>query len=145
MAMRPQINNNLYSHTSLRIQIAGVNYQVTGCKSLNYDSDLEPGEGWGTDVDMMGRTTGQRKCSGAMELLSAEMDGLRQRLGKGYMRKPFNILLAYAEEGQPLRKVALLGVRIKKEGESSQAGNEAVTTKLDLHIMRVTINGIDPV
>ncbi len=118
---------------------------MQGVISLNYDGDLEPGEGWGTNVDMMGRTTGQRKCSGALEMLALEADAFRSRLGKRYMRKPFNLFVAYAEPGAPLRKVELIGCRIKKESESSQAGNEALKTKFDLHIMRIRINGIDAV
>ncbi len=161
----PDINGIRPDYGSLGITLAGpsgvpINLVTSGAniyalKSLNYSDNLEGTMVYGTSATPIGRTRGQYKAEGSMEIYRDEYDALIMALtlyGKahgrtpGFMEVAFNIQVSYAPSSDvPMITDTLYGVRLKKNGKDQQAGADPLAVKCDLSIMRITHNGQDPV
>jgi hypothetical protein len=141
---QPLINGFRYQFSNIEIDIDGD--VITEVTSIDYEHKLEPGETRGTgSVYATGRTTGEYTASGKIELPIHVAAALRARLGKGYLRKPFPITVSYADEGQPVITDRLFDCRMTGESNSHSNGTDGLVESIDLHIMRVQKNGVDPV
>src|SRR4051812_25063026 len=142
MAQYPLINGVRYSFSSIELALDGAT--MIGFKELSYKAALDPGEVRGAAAQLIGRTRGQFSADGALTLYRQEFDELVARLGPGFMERSFPIAAMYADEGQPTVCDQLIGCRIKNVDKSSSEGSEALTVKLDLHIMLIRFNGVSP-
>jgi hypothetical protein len=116
-----------------------------GFKAVNYSVKLEPGQVRGTGARKIGRTRGEATEEGSLELYLAEWDELRAALGPGYMRKAFDVSVTYGPDGLPATTDTLVGCRIKSVDKSHSQGADGLVAKLDLDIMKILENGLDPV
>lgn len=143
MVTSPDINGLRYDFSSIEIVVNGTT--VIEVKSINYSHKLEPGKVRGSRSAIQGRTRGQYDAEGAIELYKAAMDELRASLGEGYMERSFDILCHHADTGQPVTTDRLTGCRIKSEAQESSESGDALVTKCDLDIFRLTMGGIGPI
>lgn len=140
----PDINGVRHDYSCVTVVVNGLPYR--GVKSISYSDMVEPGDVYGTGAQRVGRTRGQHKCEGSIELYEDEWrDMLTSLLAVpviGYMEVPFLINVAYQKTtlGTMLSDV-LYGCRIKKVSSDRSEGNDALTTKLDLDIMRIERGG----
>lgn len=116
-----------------------------GFKSINYSIQLEPGQVRGTGARKVGRTRGEATEEGSLEMYFAEWNDLRAALGAGYMRVPFDVVVTYGPDGLPATTDTLVGCRIKKVDHSHSQGTDGLMVKLDLDVMKILENGLDPV
>ena len=141
---QPLINGFRYQFSNIEIDIDGD--IITEVQSIDYEHGLEGTKTRGTgSVYATGETTGEYDSSGKIELPKHVAAALRAKLGKGYLRKRFPITVSYADEGQPVITDRLIGCRISKEGNSHSNGTDGLKESLDMSIMRVQLNGVDPV
>lgn len=138
----PLINGIYPDHASIEVKLKGT--VSLGVKEIQYDDSLEPGEVRGTHAQMLGRTRGEYKTSGSLTLFATEWEEFRRRLGSGFMEAVFDVVVNYRPPGSPMATDTLVGCRIKKVEKSSSAGSDPIAVKLELHIMRINWNGLDP-
>ena len=138
----PLINGTRYSFASIELTLNGQRY--VGFKELNYNQDLDPGEVRGAHSQMLGRTRGDLKADGSISMFEEEWNSLLAALGAGYMEVPFDVSAAYAETNSPTITDVLHGCRIKKVDKSRSQGTEGLVVKLDLSIVWITLNGVEP-
>ncbi len=140
-AQYPDINGILYDWSSIEVSLGGV--PTLGFKSIDYSSGLEPGEKRTNNSSrIVGRTRGQAKDEASFELYKVEADAFITSLGPGYKEKSFNIVVSYADTGQPTITDYIFAARIKKVSNSPKEGNESPTVKFDLSVMEVRESGI---
>jgi hypothetical protein len=116
-----------------------------GFTAVNYSASLEPGQVRGTAARKIGRTIGEATEEGSLEMYLAEWDELRAALGNGYMRKVFNVTVTYGADGLPVTTDTLVGCRIKKVDKSHSQGADGLKVKLELDVMKILENGLDPI
>lgn len=142
----PFINGHRYSFASIELQIKA--HLFVGFTSIRYGSSLEPGEIFGTDGELVGRTRGTPKHHCEITMLRNEWNALLALLGPGFGMVVFDVIVTYDErskydtdspalpEGVTTDKI--LGARISNVDTDSQEGNEAV--KVDLTLKPTTIS-----
>lgn len=143
----PLVRGERHDFAAIEIEIdtpAGPQ-RFKGFKAVNYSVALEPGQVRGTGARKLGRTKGEATEEGSLEMYLAEWDELRAALGDGYMRKVFDVTVTYGPDGLPATTDTLVGCRIKKVDKSHSQGSDGLVAKLDLDIMKILENGLDPV
>ena len=145
----PLINGHRYSPTSCEIIMNGIPF--IGVKSLNYNDGLDPGDVYGLAPQKIGRTRGRQNTGANMELYFLEFESLKTSLGAaglGFMEVPFDVIVTYWEPPipgmtpPPVITDTIIGARITKPERAITEGNDALTVRCDLNIMRVLYNGV---
>ena len=144
----PLVNGNRYDFSSVEIAVGARLFN--GVKSIKYSQTLEPGKVRGNRSQVIGRTRGPLDSDGSIELYRLEFQDLITTLaalrpGLGFMEASFDILVTYAEPGQPVVQDLLQGCRIKKHENNGQEGGDAITTACDLDILMVLPGGVAPI
>lgn len=143
----PLINGVRHSFASIELTINTEKgpRRIVGFKEIAYSQDLEPGEVRGSHPELLGRTIGDLKNEASVTLYNEEWKDLQDAMGDGYMQKAFDISVTYAhnEEEVNIGVVTdeLKGCRIKKIDRSHSQGTDGLEVKLDLHPMRILLNG----
>jgi hypothetical protein len=137
----PDINGIQYDWSSIEISLAGS--PTLGFVSIDYKSTLEPGEKRTNNRSgIVGRTRGQAKFEASFEMHKVEADAFLQLLGAGYKEIPFNVVVSYADTGQPTITDYIDAARIKSVSNSPKEGNATPTVKFELSVMSVRESGI---
>ena len=137
----PQINGNRYSWSSIELRVLGK--RILGVKSVDFAQALEPGEVYGTHAQKIGRTRGELKPTGSIEMNKEEAEDLVNTLGDGYMEVPFDVVIAFREL-TTISTAIIHGARIKNMDSSHSQGTDALMMKLELDVMWIEINGKKP-
>lgn len=139
----PAINGVRHSFASIDLTVKGKRF--VGFKEVNYNQDLEPGEVRGAHPELLGRTIGDLKNDGSLTLYEEEWKELLEALGDGYMQQSFDITVSYSHGNEAINigvtTDELIGCRIKKIDKSRSQGTDGLEVKLDLHIMRIKLDG----
>ena len=138
----PQINGIAYGWAEVVLNVAGM--PIRGVKAINYSESVERGKVRGTSQRKLALTSGEHDAEGDIELYQADWYELLSALGDGYMMAVFAISVSYTNLND-FHTDELVGVRIKKVGNAHAQGNEPLTIKLDLDIMRLKRDGLDGV
>jgi hypothetical protein len=143
MADNPTINGHRYGWASIEFHIAG--NRRPDITELNYSTKGDPGLVRGAGMRVKGDTRGEADHEGSFTLLKSAAQALVRDLGPGFMRKRFNITASYREDGdEGVMTDELFGCRIKNVEDNPKQGNEPLSVKFDLHIYRITYDGVDP-
>jgi hypothetical protein len=142
MASYPQINGVRYDFSSVEINVNG--RIVTGVKSINYKNTKKPGAVSGTSAQKNGRTRGKYEPEAGIEMYRQEADELRAALGNGYMEVAFDIVVHYADDGQPTVTDRIRGCLIADESFEGSEGSDALTVKFELDVIAVLPGGLSP-
>lgn len=141
MANYPQVNRHAYSFVSIETTIDVVGSKTVGIQAIDYKASLKPGAVYGSSARKNGRTLGKYEPSASMTLYKLDADELIDALGDGYGEISFNIVANFAENGQPISTVEIIGCRIAEWSESNKEGDEPTMTKFDLDVMDILVNG----
>jgi hypothetical protein len=146
--VQPLINGHRYSYASIEFIAAGV--QFFGVKSIKWGASLKPGVIRGIDSVRVGRTPGEgeRTCEVVMYL--REANALRATIGQSYGRRPFDIVVQYAEPYDPdktrniegVTTVAIKGCRITEEETANEEGPDATTVTFSIDPHDIITNGL---
>jgi hypothetical protein len=142
----PNVNGHKHSWASIEIQVG--TKKIRGCKAVSYKNTMEPGEVRGTGVQVLGRTRGDLKSEGSLELFLAEYQELIDELsadGTGFLEKSFDITVSYSEASSPIITDKLIGCRLKGGDKGFSQGTDALSVKCDLSIMYIIENGKHPI
>jgi hypothetical protein len=93
----PYINGNYFSWASIEIKVDGNRY--LGFKGVTYSQEQDRGAVYGTHSQKLGRTRGQNKPEGSMEMFKEAFDDLVEKFGDGFMEKVFDVVVSYQENG----------------------------------------------
>lgn len=144
MADTPTVNGHRYSWASIEMHADGIDQPEF--TAIDYATESEAGEVFAKGMQQIGDTAGTFKRNGSLELLKKQFNKLSKQLGKGFMRKRFPITVSFDEDGEGgIVTDELVQVRILKVSDSNSQGTDAAKVKLDLHIMRILYDGVDPV
>jgi hypothetical protein len=138
----PQINGIAFGWAEVVINVAGI--PIRGVKAINYSESVERGKVRGTSQRKLALTSGEHDVEGDLELYMDDWYELKDALGDGYMMATFAISVSYTNL-YDFHTDELTGVRLKKVGNSHAQGNEPLTIKLDLDVMRLKRDGLDGV
>lgn len=138
----PMINGLRYSWASARIQFDGQEY--VDIKDITYSHTMDRGEVRGAGPQLLGFTRGEYKAEGSVTFLKEGYDELIAAFGDGYLEKPFNISVSYADVGQPTVTDELVGCRLGKAEKNPSQGTDALEVSCDLHITYLIENGKKP-
>ncbi len=141
-ALYPDINGVRWDYSCVEVRIGVKPFR--GVKSINYADGKEPGDVFGTGAQRIGRTRGQYKPEGSVELYEQEWRDLLAALpaGVGYLEAVFPIIVTYQSSlTSGLNVDVLAGCQIKKVSSDRQEGSDAITVKLELDIMRIERDG----
>ena len=138
----PLINLLAYGWAEVVLNVAGL--LIRGVKAINYSESVERGKVRGTSQRKLALTSGEHDAEGDIELYMADWYDLLTALGDGYMMVPFAISVSYTNLAD-FHTDELVGVRIKKVGNAHAQGNEPLTIKIDLDVMRLKRDGWDGV
>jgi hypothetical protein len=142
----PNVNGNKHSWASIVLLIGTT--RIRGFKAVNYKNAMEPGDVRGEGVQVIGRTRGELKSEGSLELYLEEYHQLIAALaadGTGYLEKGFEITVSYSEPGSAIITDRLIGCRLKGGDKGFSPGTDALSVKCDLSIMYVIENGVHPI
>ncbi len=145
MADTPTINGHRYGWASTEFHVDGDRFpDIT---DLSYSSKGDPGLVRGTGMRVIGRTRGEADHEGSITMLKSKANAWFSTLGNGFMLKSFNITASYKEdEGEPDGPVTdeLIACRMKSVEDNPKQGTDPLTVKIDLHIMRIKYDDVDP-
>jgi hypothetical protein len=142
----PNVNGNKHSWASIVLLINTT--RIKGFKGINYKNTMEPGEVRGEGVQIIGRTRGELKSEGSLELYLEEYHQLIEALsadGTGYLEKSFEITVSYSEAGSAIITDRLIGCRVKGGDKGFSPGTDGLSVKCDLSIMFILENGKSPI
>lgn len=141
----PLINGHRYSFASIEAVFNGI--PLLGFKSINYEAGLEPGELYGTDPNMIGRTRGKKSTSCDFEMYRIEAQLFMGTLGAGgigFGETAFNIIVVWAEPvaavgliPAPVITDTIIGCRVKKVSSGNAEGTDGSTLKFECSIFDV--------
>lgn len=143
----PLVNGERHDFSSIEIVLDTPNgtKRFKGFKSINYSTELKATDIKGTRARKLGRTRGELTETASCEMYKAEWDEFREALGDGYMRKVFDVGISYAADSLPVTSAQLSGCRIEKVDNAHSAGADGLAVKLDLNVMKIIEDGLDPV
>jgi hypothetical protein len=137
----PLVNGHRTSYCSIEFAVDG--RKIAGVKSINYKEEIEKAKQFGTSANAIGRTRGQSKCSGDIELYEAEWYTLLPLItaggSVGYGEASHLISVSYSEPGSTISVVSdqLVAVAFCNVERSNSEGTEANTVKVSLDIMSI--------
>jgi hypothetical protein len=144
MADNPVINGHKYGWASVEAHVDGIPQREF--TEIAYSAKVDVGKARGAGTRVLGRTRGEADHEGSVTMLKAEAERWFTRLGHGFMLKSFPITVSYDETGDGgVKTDSLLGCRITNVEDNPKTGTDPLTVKVDLHIMRIRYNGIDPI
>lgn len=162
----PLINGMHFDFSSIGIQLQGTRLPMTAYRSVNYSAEMTPGEVWGASAIMAGRTRGQLKANGSIEIYKSAVDDFIAAIfalaakdsvfralasgAFGYMEVPFLMIVSYSDFGIDTKLSGpvvdtLVACRVTKIEDSHNQGQEPLTSKVSLHMVGVVHNGRSPV
>lgn len=136
----PLIQGARHEWSSVSIKIAGDLY--IGVKSIKYSDTLKPSKVRGTHPKAIGRTRGQYDAEASIELYTWEARQIRKKLGPGYKEIPFDIVVAYVEDGADTITDTIVGARITKDEGGGQDGPDGLSVPWDLDVMDILWDGV---
>lgn len=143
----PLINGVRYDYSSIEIVAEGKRYP--GIKAINYKDSLKPGHARGTSARITGRTRGTVENSGDFEMYKGFVEEFLAALVSkgggtlGYGEVEFLVVCSYQARGMPLVTDELIGCRITDLEDGHQEGEEPLTVKATLDVLRVKRNGLE--
>ena len=140
--MSRTVNGNRYDFVDIQLMTPGG--VLSGVKSISYSHEAPIEDTHDNKGKVDGAIRKNYKASGSMELPRAEADRLRGALGGGYMRTPFSIVCAYANDGGSVTVDTLNEVVITKEDTGGSQENE-VTSKFDFRIKELLPGGVSAI
>ncbi len=140
------INGHVKDFSSIAIRISTpapiIFNRVT---AINYEQSNTPGELRGTSALVLGRSRGQYSANASMTIYVDEYHLLLDALAKvkfpnpraGYMEKPFDVMVSYAEtDSRPVQDV-LRACRIVRDSSQNSAGSDPSMIDVDLHVIEL--------
>ena len=143
------INGHKFDYSSIEIHVGGTPFVAV--QEISYSHTLEPGYLRGTAPGKLGRTRGEYNAEGSLTLYMPDYKQLCKQLAAmnpqaGYMEAVFTITVSYQEIATSSQLITdvLEGCRFTSAEHSHSQGNDALQVSVDIDIMRIIENGLQP-
>jgi hypothetical protein len=153
----PGVNGDRFDASSIELQLNTKRY--IGVKQLKYRQSLEPGMVYGFSSQPLGRTRGQYKCEGSIQIYREEFQDLSvdlQTLAVGLMEANFLATVTFSEVN-PLNGAlptgvvgststdSIIGMRFSATDHTAESGtSDPLVVELPFTAMYQITNGIPP-
>jgi len=135
------INGVTQDYSSIELMIGPVGYEPR-ITEISYKTALKSKKVFGTPRKAVGRTGGFEEPEASITFLKAAWDELVAKLGDGFGLVEFDILITYRKRGSGTYTTdTLIGCRIEESDLSPAQGEDALTVKVGLSVMRIKWNG----
>jgi hypothetical protein len=132
------VNGHRYSYASIELLVHGL--IIVGIVSVTYGSSLKPGEIYGSDAQLLGRTPGQAAHHAEIVLYRREWTILLEKLGQSFGRTLFDIIVQYAEPGdEGVTTDSLYACRITDVEMANDDGVAATTVRLAISPLEIRL------
>lgn len=139
--------NGAYDHSDEEIVFVFQNQQrhtVQTCASVDYENGGDAGEIGGNQIGPVALTSGKASPKWSMEIAKHELAQILTKMGNGYRRQTFQILIGYRPVGALLRiDDTVVNGRLTNDGTKSATGDPAMCA-IGGKCTKVVLNGIDP-
>lgn len=144
MATNPVINGNVFSWASVEVGVDGVD--TPDFTEVNYKASQDIGKARGTGTRVKGTTAGESDGEGSFSMLKGQASKFIKQLGHGFLKKKrISLTVNYQDDGEDeIITDELISCRITNVEDNPKQGTEPLTTKFDIHILRMKLAGIDP-
>jgi hypothetical protein len=144
MATKKKVNNVPYDFAAVTVDLD--DQIIRGLRSISWEHGMEVEKNFGSDREAINRTEGVYNAEDTeVTMLESDYFRLVNHLGNGYMRKVFQSSLAYGFDGEPVHTAELFDCRIIGDAHDYSQGPEGLEVSLTLSIMKIKVDGIDPV
>lgn len=135
------INGVTQDYSSIELMIGPVGYEPR-ITEISYKTALKSKKVFGTPRKAVGRTGGFEEPEASITFLKSAWDELVAKLGDGFGLVEFDILITYRKRGSGTYTTdTLIGCRIEEPDLSPAQGEDALTVKVGLSVMRIKWNG----
>lgn len=140
----PLINGDAPDFASLEVSIVG---DITSdVKEISWKDTNEGSEQFGTSRQKISETGGQYKAEGSITLYKHAAIRIRKKLGNGWMKQRFNIIVNCRLEGfDEVSTAEIIGCKVKGNDRSASEGTDALVEKWDLNVFKIREDGVDPI
>jgi hypothetical protein len=129
-----RVNGYYPSFVSIGVSIGGYDAGAD-LTAISYKDNVDRGEVRGAARQVLGRTRGDYKCEGSIEMLLAAYKAMRARLGNRFYDEVFTITVNVAEDDTaPITTDELIRCRFKGRDHDHKQGTEGLSIKIDLDI-----------
>ncbi len=131
------INGKVFDWGDLTIIYPGsVPVGVIGVQSIDWNEEQEIEAVYGASDKAIGWGSGNWKAEGKITLLLEAYRQLNLVTPKGIFKAPpFNIVLAFANDDEPMHTVQLIGCKWTKKGNKAGQGDKKMEVELDFVIL----------
>ena len=137
------INGDEYTHSSITLDIVGIGQIFIA--EINYSDNTTEGVRRGNSLEKLARTIGEYETTQDMLVSVEDHQHIIRTLGPGFMRKKFDINIAYRELDRPLIQDTIVAARITTNDSTSTAGSDAVMRRITMASTKILWDGIDPI
>lgn len=136
-----QINGVTHDYSSIELQIGPIGYEPR-ITEINYKTALKGKKVFGTPRKAIGRTGGVEEPESSITFIKEGWDDLVEKLGDGFGLVEWNAVITYRKRGSSLFTTdELIQCRIEEPDFSPSQGDEALTVKVGISVMRIKWNG----
>lgn len=142
----PLINGVVWSFQHLTVNIAGLEF-TGGFKSIDYSRKRNREIVRSNNPDPVGKTLGENEYMAKAELYLAWwyacLQTVQENLGAGYGDQPFDIQVAYNNNGFAPFVDSILNCTFDSTEASNAVGTGALTRMIEFNPTKILFNGID--
>ena len=126
----PLINGKAYDYADIQLSILSA--QLNGITEINYTSEQEKANNFGTGIYPVSRGHGSRDCSGSLGLNMNEVEALRDAApARDLLNLPaFDIVVVFGNVQAPQTHV-VKNVEFKNDGVETSQGDTAINRVFD--------------
>lgn len=140
------VNSVPYDHASLELSLDDL--VMVGRRGISFEHGFDVVKQFGASREALSRTPGVYNVEDVeITLLQSDYFSLITKLGSGYMSEDakFAALLTFNFTNEQIHTVDFIGMRIIKDAHDHQQGPDGLEVTVTCSVMRLKIDGIDPV
>lgn len=119
------------------LQMSALGQIFLGIKSIDYSTDSDGADVYGTFPEAIARTVGFSRHQASVELYLPDAAVFLAALGDDYRRIPIDISVSFSGPDSVVLTDILSGCLIKTVSNSHSQGSDALTRKFDLRPFRI--------
>jgi hypothetical protein len=140
------VNSVPYDNAS--VEFSADDLIIVGRRGISFEHGFEVEKLFGATREAIARTPGVHNVEDTeITMYLSDYFSLIAKLGNGYMseEKKFSAMLTFNFTNELIHTVEFVGMRIIKDAHDYQQGPEGLECSLTTSVMRLKIDGFDPV
>lgn len=140
------VNSVPYDNAALELTLDDL--VIVGRRGISFEHGFEVEKLFGATREAIARTPGVHNVEDVeITMYQSDYFSLVAKMGNGYMseEKTFSGMLTYNYPGEKIHTVEFVGMRIITDAHDIQQGPEGVEVSVTCSVMRLKIDGFDPV